>query len=82
MVELAASHVGVTNEKSKQSMLAYLANGADGAGLTKWGLANAFTFAAQSEDIDYDTATDLERAGSTIIELAPRDWSRIAEKTA
>lgn len=82
VVELASTHVGVTSEKSKQSMLAYLANGADGAGLTKWGLANAFTYAAQADDIDYDTATDLERAGSAIIELTPRDWTRIAEKAA
>lgn len=82
VIELASSHVGVSSEATKKSMLAYLANGADGAGLTKWGLANAFTYAAQAADIDYDTATDLERAGSQIITLAPRDWSRIAEKAS
>lgn len=78
VIELAASHVGVTNEGVKRSMLAYLANGADGAGLTKWGLSNAFTYAAQLDDVDYDQATDLERAGSQIISLSPRDWTRIA----
>jgi hypothetical protein len=78
VVELACKDMNVTRETSKQSILSYLANGADGAGHNKWGLANAFTHAAQAEDIGYDEATDLERAGGKIIELPRNQWERIA----
>jgi hypothetical protein len=78
VIELAARAVGINGEKTKQNMIAYLANGADGAGLTRWGLINAVTHAAQSEEISYDQSVDLERAGTQILELAPRDWKRIA----
>lgn len=75
IVERAAKAIGlVTTEATRKSILDNLASGAHGAGMNKWGLANAFTFAAQSEAIDYDAATDLERAGSQIIDLAPHQW--------
>lgn len=82
VVELASRHVGVTNKSVKDNMLAYLANGADGAGLTKWGLANAFTFAANQDSVSYDDAVELERIGSKIIDLTKNQWSEIAEKGA
>jgi len=78
VVELAAKAVGVTNKETKNSIVAYLANGADGAGLTKWGLANAFTFAANQEHVSYDDAIELERTGSKIIELPKSAWRRIS----
>lgn len=78
VVELSMSEVGVTGEGTKNSIVNYLANGADGRGLNKWGLANAFTFAAQSEDVDYETATDLEKAGSKVIELPAKKWDEIS----
>jgi hypothetical protein len=79
VVELAMSAARVTGEKTKDSIIAYLANGADGAGLTKWGLANGFTFAAQSDAIGYDQSIELERAGSKILDLNGNQWRRIAE---
>jgi hypothetical protein len=82
VIELASKATGVTNEGVKNSMVAYLANGADGAGLTKWGLANAFTHAAQDDDLTYDDATDLERAGSKIIDLTDKQWSLISSAPA
>lgn len=82
VIELASKHVGVTNEGLKQSMVAYLANGADGAGLTKWGLANAFTYAAGQDTVNYDDAVDLERAGAKIIDLPGKAWSVIASTPA
>lgn len=80
VVELSMKAVGVSGERTKDNILAYLANGADGAGLTQWGLINGFTFAAQQDNVDYDQSIELERAGSKILELNPRQWRRIAEE--
>lgn len=79
VVERAAREAKITiNENVKKSIIDNLANGADGAGMNKWGLANAFTYAAGSvESLSYDDATELERAGSKIIELSPRSWEVI-----
>lgn len=82
VVELAMDRVKVSGEKTKQTMVEYLIKGADGAGLTKWGLANAFTFAAQSDAVDYDESVELERAGHKVIEIPRTDWERIAMKSA
>lgn len=78
IVERTAKAIGLTTtEATRKSILDNLAGGAHGAGMNKWGLANAFTFAAQQESLDYDAATDLERAGSQVIELAPHQWEVI-----
>ena len=69
-----------TSEKAKASIIENLASGAHGAGLNKWGLANAFTFAAQELTLDYDAATDLERAGNKVLELTPRQWEGVNAK--
>lgn len=82
VVELTAKAIGISGEATKQSMVEYLASGADGAGLTKWGLANAVTAAAKSDDVGYDDAVDLERAGAKVIDLTPKQWSVIAAKPA
>lgn len=78
VVELTTRKLGFTQDGVKKSILHALANGNEGAGLTQWGLANAVTRAAQSPSIDYDLATELERAGGRIIELAPKDWAAIS----
>ncbi len=78
VVELASKAVGVTSKSLKDIVGAYLANGADEAGLTKWGLANAFTFAANDESVSYDDSVELMRTGSKIIDLDKSQWRRIA----
>ncbi len=78
VVELSMNHVGVRGENTKKSILHALAEGNEGAGLTMYGLANSFTRAAQAEALDYDSATDLERAGGLILELEPGQWKKIA----
>lgn len=78
VVELTMAEVGIRGEGVKKGILAALASGNEGAGLTKWGLVNSFTRAAHADDIDYDTATDLERAGGSVLELSPSQWKRIA----
>lgn len=79
VVELSMVATRTSGEAVKKSILAALASGNEGAGLTKWGLANSFTRAAQADELDYDTATDLERAGGQIIELGQGAWKKIAE---
>lgn len=78
LVERTAKAVGVTlNERLKDVVVANLASGAHGAGMNKWGLSNAFTFGAQDKTLDYDGATDLERAGGKIINLPGTVWTSI-----
>jgi hypothetical protein len=55
-------------------ILTQLARGGD---LSKWGVSSAITAVANTEG-DYETATDLERAGGKVLALAARDWNRIA----
>ena len=79
VIDLTMKEVGVTGEKKKGKILEYLASGADGRGLTKYGLANSFTWAAhQTEGIDYEEATELERAGGKIIVMPKSAWKKVA----
>ena len=77
IVEKTMKSVNVGGEAVKNHIINYMLNGADGRGMNKWALANAYTWAAQQEDIDYDTSTDLERAGGKIIEINPSQWRTI-----
>ena len=81
VVEVTMSTVGVTGKHVKEGILQALADGNQNAGLTQWGLMNSFTAAAKMPSIDYDTATDLERAGGQILNLNKDQWTRIAEKS-
>lgn len=78
VIEMAMKATGTSGEGVKQDIIAYLANGADGAGLTKWGLINGYTYAAQAEKIGYDQSIELERAGSRILDLPKHQWERIS----
>lgn len=77
IVEKSMKAVNIAGEQVKTEIMNYLLNGADGRGLNQWALANAFTYAAQSSVVDYDTSTDLERAGGKIIELLPAQWKTL-----
>jgi Domain of unknown function (DUF932) len=79
VIELSMKATGTTGEGTKQNMIAYLANGADGAGLTRWGLANAFTHAAQKVE-NFDQSIELERAGAQIITMSENAWKHVANK--
>lgn len=61
-VDAVAVQVGLT-ETEKTSVLTHLINGAD---LSRWGLANAITRAAQDAE-GYDRATELEAAGGALM---------------
>lgn len=62
------------NEGEKNSVLRNLIEGGD---LSRYGMMNAVTATAKDVD-DYDRATELERVGGKVIELAPSEWSEIA----
>lgn len=82
VVELTMKATGITGEGKKNSILAALASGNEGAGLTRWGLINSFTRAAQSDDVDYEASIEMERAGGQILELPRSQWETIAAKVA
>ena len=84
VVELAVKATGLrAGEAAKQSIVAYLANGADGAGLTRWGLANAINSVGRDGDVTtYDDGIDFERASARIIDLKPDQWSVISAAPA
>lgn len=61
-------------ESERSSILRHLIEGAD---LSRYGLMNAVTRAA--EDLEsYDRATEFEAAGGRILDLPANDWHRIA----
>ncbi len=74
VVEVAAQRFGF-NDGERKSVLDHLIRGGD---LSQYGLHNAVTRTA--EDLaDYDRATEFERIGGQIIELAANDWRAIAK---
>lgn len=78
VVELTMKATGLTGEAKKNNILAALASGNEGAGMTQWGLINAFTRAAHSDDFSYEESIEMERAASTILELPKKDWQIIS----
>lgn len=49
----------------------------EGGDLSQFGLANAITRAAQSDTLNYDDATSLERLGGKVLELPPSEWKEL-----
>lgn len=82
VVELTMKATGVTGEAKKNSIVAALATGNEGAGYTQWGLINAFTRAAHSDDFSYEESIELERAAGGILTLPKSQWNVIAAKAA
>lgn len=78
VVELTMKATGITGEGKKNSILAALASGNEGAGLTRWGLINSFTRAAQDEGVNFEESIEMERAAGQILELPKAAWSHIA----
>jgi hypothetical protein len=78
VIELTMNEVGIKGENHKKGLLAALASGNEGAGLTQWGLSNSFSKYAQDDELDYDTATDFERASGMILDLNKTQWERVA----
>lgn len=78
VVELTMKATGLTGEGKKNSILAALASGNEGAGLTQWGLINSMTRAAQADEFSYEDSIDMERAAGQVLELPRNQWQYIA----
>ena len=77
VVELTAKKFGF-NETERGSVLRHLIKNGD---LTKYGLHNAITRAA--EDIDsYDRATQFEQMGGIVVELPKNEWKELNKVAA
>jgi hypothetical protein len=63
------------NEHERKSVLQHLIEGDD---LTRYGLHAAITRASADVE-DYDRATELERLGGAVINLAPGEWQLISQ---
>jgi hypothetical protein len=72
-VEVTRKSFSLT-EAEGDSILKHLIDGGD---LSRWGLANAVTRAAQDSE-NYDRFDDLQRVGGEIIELPKKSWAEIA----
>lgn len=82
VVELTMKAVNITGEEKKNSILAALANGNEGAGLTQWGLINSFTRAAKADELSYEESIEMERAAGQILELPRKSWEHISAKAS
>lgn len=72
VVEKVGTRVGL-DQKEREGVLDSLVKAAAHNGLNQYAVANAVTAQAKLADT-YDRATDLERAGSKVIDITPRDW--------
>jgi len=80
VIDVTCKTLGYSASKeTKNSLLAQLAQGNEGAGLTKWGLSNSFTaLASHNSGYSFDESVELERLGGKIITLSNTDWQKIA----
>lgn len=75
VVEVAVAELKLP-ERTTGGILTALARGGD---MSKWGLSSAITYVAGTDDsLDYEAATDLERAGGEVLALEGRRWDVIA----
>lgn len=77
VVDVTIKHLGL-NESLKDGIINMLAGGNEGAGMTRWGLANSLTGLAKDQS-DYEDRMNLERAGGNILELNATQWRTISE---
>lgn len=63
-------------DSEKQGVLENLLRDGD---LTKWGMLNAVTKLANSDEVPYERACELESVGNDILNLSFRQWARIAD---
>jgi hypothetical protein len=73
VVEEITSKYGL-NKNQRSTFLQNLIEGAD---LTQWGVANAVTAIANKAE-DYETATELERVGGSILAMDAAGWKDLA----
>lgn len=62
------------NETERGSILNHLVRGGD---LSKWGMAEAITRAAQDDSVNYDRSTEFEKFGGDLIDLPATEWKSL-----
>lgn len=72
LVNLTGKQIGLTEGENKGVLNALI----EGGDLTRFGLYNAVTRYSQQVE-SYDRATELERAGAAVVELAQPEWQRL-----
>lgn len=77
LVNLTGKRIGLTEGENKGVLNALIA----GADMTRFGVYNAITRFASDVD-SYDRASELERAGAAVIELAQPEWQRLLAEAA
>lgn len=77
VVEVAGDRLALNTEERK-SVLRHLI---EGGNLSRYGLFNAVTRTAE-DIVDYDRATEIERAGGKVIELERNAWHEIMKEAA
>jgi hypothetical protein len=75
VVTLSSKRMGL-NETEGKSVLKHLIEGGD---LSRFGMFNAITRAAQDDAVTYDRATELERIGPQILDLPKSEWQQLAK---
>jgi len=73
VIDVTSKTLALTEDEGHSVLDALIRDG----DLSRWGLANAITSAAQDVE-DYDRATELEALGGQIIEMKQTDWAKIA----
>lgn len=74
VVEVTAKRFAL-NETEADGVLRRLIDGGD---LTQWGLSSALTLYAQADELTYERASELERAGGAVAIMDAETWAEVA----
>lgn len=79
-VELAVKELDLREGEGDSILETFIKDG----DYSKWGLSSAVTSVANSDDVSYERACELENVGATVLELNASQWTRYikAEKVA
>lgn len=72
-VDKTAKEINLSGPEA-DGLLKHLAEGGD---MSQWGMVNAVTLMSQDVS-DYDRATQLERAGGSLLQYSEADWKRLS----
>lgn len=78
VIERASDKLGF-GESESAGILGALIEGGD---LSRYGLHSAITRYSQSDKINYDRSTELERAGAKVIEFGTKEWADLIRVAA
>ena len=74
-VDAVARELGIRESEKTGVLESFLTDGIH----NKWGMVNAITEQANSEEIGYDRATELEALGGKLLSMSDSAWGRLAK---